>query len=359
MSPRMKRILNYLFIILTLILVVLLGSQGQDLPSAFKALGEMQPRWLFLCFAAMFCFYATDAVSLWFFLRQQGYHIRLRDALYIGIIGSYYSNITPGASGGQPMQIYNLKKKHVPIGIGTSALLVKFFCFQFSLAIVGAVLWIRYSAFIDQQLGGNRWILIAGFVYNAVMVSALVTLVLNKRVIAFLMRLIIRLCTKLRIIRDPEATELKWMSTLDTFHSSILMLGKNPLPLLVQLGLGAAQLLSQMLVVWFIYRGFHLAGHSCMEIVALAVMLYTSAAYTPLPGASGAQEGVFMLYFGQIFPSGYLFIALLIWRFFTYYLSLLTGASTTIVHTIRKSRREIRREREHAGNHTLQGGKVE
>ena len=65
--------------------------------------------------------------------------------------------------------------------------------------------------------------------------------------------------------------------------------------------------------------------------MALGVMLYTSAAYTPLPGASGAQEGVFALYFANIFPDGIRLMALLLWRFFTYYLALIVGAVTTVV----------------------------
>ena len=50
-----------------------------------------------------------------------------------------------------------------------------------------------------------------------------------------------------------------------------------------------------------------------------------SASYTPLPGASGAQEGGFLLYFRGIFKDGTIGLALLIWRFFTYYLFLIVG----------------------------------
>ena len=54
-------------------------------------------------------------------------------------------------------------------------------------------------------------------------------------------------------------------------------------------------------------------------------MLFISASYTPLPGASGAQEGGFLLYFNGIFTEGTIGLALLVWRFFTYYIFLLIG----------------------------------
>ena len=90
------------------------------------------------------------------------------------------------------------------------------------------------------------------------------------------------------------------------------------------------QLLSLMAVIPFVYHAFSLTGASYGQLTTLGIMLYTSAAYTPLPGASGAQEGVFALYFAQIIPDGIRVMALLLWRFFTYSLSLIVGAVVTV-----------------------------
>ena len=66
----------------------------------------------------------------------------------------------------------------------------------------------------------------------------------------------------------------------------------------------------------------------------MGVLLYIGASYTPLPGASGAQEGGFAVLFRGIFPDAQLFVALLIWRFSTYYLSILAGAAMTVVENL-------------------------
>jgi uncharacterized membrane protein YbhN (UPF0104 family) len=70
-----------------------------------------------------------------------------------------------------------------------------------------------------------------------------------------------------------------------------------------------------------------------IKIITMALLLYISASYTPFPGASGAQEGGFMIYLKNIFPSGQIFPALLMWRLFTYYLTLLIGAVTAVIQT--------------------------
>ena len=175
------------------------------------------------------------------------------------------------------------------------------------------------------------WILIVGYVYNMFSVSLVVLMAINKRLVWAIIKLLVRIGAKFRLCKHPEATLTKWEDVLDTFHSSVMSLREHPGELMVQLLIGGAQLIALMTVTFFIYKGFELSGASYGQIITMAMLLYVSAAYTPLPGASGAQEGVFALYFANIFPSGIRLMALLLWRFFTYYISLIIGAIVTIV----------------------------
>lgn len=342
MKPGTRKLLNFAFIFGTLAIVILMNINGQEMSGAVEALKSIAPEWIILCLSGFLLYMGFDAFSLWFFLRRSGNPITMRRALFVTIIGLYYSNITPGATGGQPMQIYYMKKSNVPIGIGTSALTVKYFSFQFMLMVIGTILWLTHGEFIAEQVGSSMWILVVGYVYNAIAVCGILLMAVSRRVVWFLMRLIIRLCAKLHVIKDPEGAAVKWRDGLNTFHNSIMMLKDKPLDFLFQLMLGALQLLSQMAVTFFIYHAFNLSGVGYSQITALAVMLYISASYTPLPGASGAQEGVFSLYYAQVFPDGIRFMALLLWRFFTYYISLIIGAVVTVVNGFLPSQKKTK-----------------
>ena len=331
MNPRLKKILNFVFIFGTLGVVLLIGVNGEEMSGAVNALKSVAPLWIALCAVAYGGYVLMDALSVHYYLRKQGYPITVGYALYVAISGLYYSNITPGATGGQPMQVYYLTKRNVPIGIGTSALTVKFFSFQFMLAVYSTVLWIAYGPYVAACVGSNMWILIVGYVYNMFSVSLVVLMAINKRLVWAIIKLLVRIGAKFRLCKHPEATLTKWEDVLDTFHSSVMSLREHPGELMVQLLIGGAQLIALMTVTFFIYKGFELTGASYGQIITMAMLLYVSAAYTPLPGASGAQEGVFALYFANIFPSGIRFMALLLWRFFTYYISLIIGAIVTIV----------------------------
>lgn len=335
MKARTKKILNFAFIFGTLAVVLLVGVNGQEMTGAVAALRSIAPKWIIACLLAYLGYLGCDAFSVYYFLRRQGYAISVRYALFVAVAGIYYSNITPGATGGQPMQVYYLKKHDVPIGIGTSALTVKFFCFQFMLMVMGTVLWIANSGFVAQEVGGNMWILIVGYVYNAISVSFVLLMAVSKRLVRFFIRLFIKVGTKLRICKDPVAAQTKWEDVLSTFHASIMMMRRRPVEMLIQLAIGTAQLLFMMTVIVFLFHGFGLSGAGFWELTTLGVMLYISASYTPLPGASGAQEGVFALYFAKLFPDGIRLMALLLWRFFTYYISLIVGAVVTVYRGFR------------------------
>lgn len=339
MKARTKKILNFALIFGTLAIVLLVGFNGQEMSGAVDALRSIGPEWIVLCVLAFVAYMGFDAVSLQYFLRRQGYKVSYGYILFVSVMGMYYSNITPGATGGQPMQVYYLSKRRVPIGIGSSALVVKFFCFHFMLALIGTVLWIAHGPFIHQQVGASMWILILGYTYNCVAVTAVMLMAVCRRPVWLLIRLCVRLGARLHLCKNPEASLSKWEDVLENFHGSVMLILRRPRDLLVQLFLSGAQLISLMSVIFLVYHAFGLTGASYGQLTALAVMQYLSAAYTPLPGASGAQEGIFALYFAQIFPDGIRLMALLLWRFFTYYLSLIVGAVWSVLRGFLDGRR--------------------
>lgn len=329
-----KKLLNYLLIIGTLAIVLVIGFNGQDFYSAIHALTSIPLKWVVMLVLAWLLYLSFDALSVWYFLRRQGQRISIHYALYIAITGIYYCNITPGATGGQPMQAFYLHKAGVPYGVGSSALVVKFFFFQFMLTVLGTIFWILNVDFVARQVEGQMWILVVGYVYNCASVTLLLVVCINRRAVAALIRWVVKLGTKLHLVKDPEKSMFRANAAVDAFHSSILMLKEHKSDILMQALFGGLELMAQMMVIVCVYKAFQLQGSTLSQMIAMGLLQYTSASYTPLPGASGAQEGVFALYFDQIFPEDVCFLALLLWRFFTYYLSLIVGAIVVVFRGI-------------------------
>lgn len=329
MKKGTKGLINLAIIVVTLGVVLLVGFQGNSWQDVITAVTSLSPEWLALCLVAWLAYIGFDALSMYLFLKLSGHPIPYWRAYYTSIIGLYYSNITPGATGGQPMQVYSLSQCGVPVGVGTSSITVKFTTLQSALVIMGAALWITFPEFVNTQTQGFTVFLRLGTFINSLAVVLVVLLAVNKTLVRGLLHGIVNLLTKIHIVKHPDQVHAKCDDTMASFHASVYMLRHEKLHLLLQMLLSIAQMTCLMLVVVFVYHAFGLSGCSDLKLITLGLMLYMSVSYTPLPGASGMQEGGFAIFFAGIFPETTLFTALLLWRFFTYYISLIVGAAVT------------------------------
>ena len=347
MKPGIRKLINFLFIGVTIALVCILAFGNSDLENAWEALFTLDPWWLLGAAGCWFSYLFFDALGYHYFLRKQGYGVKLSFALYISLMGFYYSNITPGASGGQPMQIYYMNKKGVPIGIGTSGISMKFISNQLMTVLMASALWLWNASFVDRQLAGARWVVIIGWLINFAAVPLILLVAFHRPLVQRIAAFFIRLGHRLHLVKDAEVASLRVNSMLDSYHASVLRLSRHPRQILIQLGLSALSVLGLMSVILFVYRAFDEAGTPWHHLLTISFLLFLSASYTPLPGASGAQEGGFAVLFRGIFPDAQLFVALLIWRFSTYYLSILAGAARTVAENLgalRKRRTQEKRE---------------
>ena len=158
--------------------------------------------------------------------------------------------------------------------------------------------------------------------------------------------LILRAGHKLRIIKDLERSSSRADAALDDFSASVDMLVHHPLQIFVLLVLSWIQIFLLMSASYCVYRALHMQGHSPLLLMSLQWLLFIAASFTPLPGASGVQEGGFFLFYESIFPKDLQFPALLLWRAVTYYMALLIGLGSVIFESVRS----IRRNRNAAGS---------
>ena len=105
MKAATKRNLNFAFILGTLLLTLVIGISNNELTNVWQALRTLSFHWLLACLGAWIVYLALDGLIIYNFLRRQNYSITYKYALYVALMGIYYSNVTPGATGGQPVPV--------------------------------------------------------------------------------------------------------------------------------------------------------------------------------------------------------------------------------------------------------------
>ena len=323
-----KKALYAGFILLVLAIVLYIGIRSGDFPASVEAILNMPLRYAMLSVACVFGGLLMETLSLGSALRAQGLSLPFRRLFAMCLLGAFYSYITPGASGGQPMQVYQFHKWRVPVGRATAALTIHFHCFQTMLLVFDVVLFTVYHKFVLAELGPNLPILIVGFIFNVILVSGSLMIAFYQRPVRWLVKKAGALMRRFNI-GNPEKLERAADGMADGFYTGMRELASNRAEVARQVIIASVRVVCLMSVMYFIYRGLGLREHSYGKILTMGCMQYTSAAYTPLPGASGAQEGVFGLYFAGMLPDALLLSGLLAWRFVTYYMILIVGFIVT------------------------------
>ncbi|MCH5287783.1 MAG: flippase-like domain-containing protein [Christensenellaceae bacterium] len=338
------KILSGAVIILSLVMVLFIVFGNPELENAWEVLTTLETRWFVACLLCFAGYVWAEGAGLCAFLRMEGFSVTLPTATHFSFAGLYYANITPGASGGQPMQVYLMRKRGIPGGVATSALTARYFFNQMTVVLIAVALWMLNSGFVASQVGQAKLFIVLGCLVNFATVPIVVLVMLNRPLVERLGRWGIGFLARRRLCKQPDAWEARMMDTLDHFHGSLFDLLRHPAHLLLQLVISIVEMLCLMLVPLMVYKALGLSGTPWYHLVTVAYLLFVSASYTPLPGASGAQEGGFLVYFAGLFPSGTLSVALLVWRFTTYYLCLLLGAADQVYSSLRAKRSPIARQ---------------
>lgn len=334
MSAKLKKALSFLFIFLSIATVVIIAFSNTELKDAWQAISQLDLFWLagiFLCW--MVCVF-FDGMNYWCYLRREKFKISIGRAVNVSLIGYYYSNITPSAAGGQPMQVNSLRKAGIPVAYGTMAVTIRFFTNQFVITMMSLVLFLLNRDFVHEQLGGAIWVVRIGWLINFAAVPLVALATWKRKWIQGFACWLINILSKMKLIRNRENTVRKVTEVLDTYNKAMLDLLRRPGQITIQFLCSFISLAAMTGTIIFVYHAFGQQGTSWDKILTLSCLLYVSASYTPLPGASGAQEGGFMVYFRNIFQNGTIGMALLTWRFFTFYLFLIVGVGMVLLEKI-------------------------
>ena len=352
MKVNLKKLLSMLLVVGSIVAVVMIAFSNSELENAWDALGSLNPIWVLGIFSCWFIYMFSDAFAYWMYFRSEGFKISIGRCVNASLIGFYYSNITPTSAGGQPMLVNSFRKAGIPVGYGTMGATVRFICNQFAISFLSLLCFLIDRDFVYEQLGGVIWLIRIGWLINFAGVPLVLMAAFQRRLIQRIAEWIIDLGVRIKLVKNRETAVSSVTNVLDTYHVALKELLERPWRIIIQMLSGMAGITALIASIYFVYHAFGYSECPWIHLFTISFMLYISACYTPLPGASGAQEGGFLLYFQNIFPPDTIGLALLVWRFFTYYMFIIVGVFMVILERIilRKERKKKERQSKISNN---------
>ena len=136
---------------------------------------------------------AIKTFGLHTFLKECDPKYKWKDTFKLTLIAQFLNGITPFQTGGQPFEVYLLKKQGIRISDSTGALIKDFIAYQISLIVTGILaLIINLCLNIIKINSGINWLIFIGFVVNFIVLGVLLMIISPKERNRNIIRKIIR-----------------------------------------------------------------------------------------------------------------------------------------------------------------------
>lgn len=322
--------LTLLFIILNLAVIILTAKAEFGNSETAAELSDIHINW-WLLLPATLCFIIAINLEI------HKYYMMMREmapksefdakrarkiARRTVLLGKYYDNVTPAAIGGQPFQIYYMRKNSkLEKGQSTAIPIFGMVAGQISFLIIANICFIFGAYAINNPvLFTTAWF---GLIFYAFWPVIILGATFLPKPTIKLINFFINFLAKIKIVKQRDKVQQKVESEVKEYAKSIKIILKTKGLFLktVLLSMGFNFLI--VLIPFFVLTAF--GGEVNLWVAITTTVAVMSAVYfIPTPGNSGAAEGTFFLVFSGL-SSGYVFWAMLFWRFFSYYIYIIMG----------------------------------
>lgn len=332
MKNTLRNYILNLLIIVVLTVGALWFALKDNYEEVFQLIGGMKWYWLVLILAWGIIYSIVAGWALSFFGKRYKKDFTFRQGVENGLVGSFFSGITPSATGGQFAQAYIFKKQGIKLSDAASLLWADFIVYQSTMMVYVSLLFLlRYTHYMA-LIGPFFLMILVGYIINLGVIGVLWTMALFPKIYQTFSSLAVKLLAKVRIVKDKDKTLNAWSHQLQAFTKEIQKL-KNDKKLIVNTVCINVLRLTLLYSLPFVIAkaiGIPLPFTKLLDVIALSSFVSMANAFIPIPGASGGTEAIFVLLFSVIIGGPQASSVMILWRASTYHLVMLIGAGVFI-----------------------------
>ena len=307
---------------------------GEDISGLKDAIKESNILWLIPAVPLVLFFIAGESIVIWHMLDCYGIYVKERFCFLFSAVGFFFSCVTPSATGGQPMQIYFMKKEDIPVPIATVILLVVTITYKFVLVVVGIGLWLFAGGFLAEYVAEARWVFYLGILLNVGCVILMCVVVFHPSFAKKTLILGAKLLERIHILKHKEERLDKIERSMNHYHEAAEFMSSHWGMIARVFVITVVQRFAMFAVTYFVYRAFSLNSMNFFEVMFLQAVISVSVDMLPLPGGMGISEGLFMVIFKKVFGEALLIPGLILSRGLGYYSELFLSAIFTLVAVV-------------------------
>ncbi len=327
-----KNIWNFLFLAILLGLTIWLIFKDQDIESIFNLLAGISPVFLLICFVLVILFVCSESVIIKYLLGTVNIKVPLFNCIRYSFVGFFYSCITPSASGGQPMQIFYMKRQNIDIPTATIILMLVTIEYKFVLVALGLGLIFFGQGLLATLDGEVIFFLYVGVALNVFCVAFMSILVFMPATAKFGITKGYALLKKLHIMKEKNNREERLEASMEKYKDASKYLKAHKLAVFNTTVISFVQRFFSFFITYIVYIAMGNSELDAITVTLLQSIVSISVDMLPLPGGMGISERLYLLIFTPIFGTSAAAVAsMMVSRGFSYYVLVIVSAIISMI----------------------------
>ena len=324
-----KTIVNLIFLLLVFVLTLYYVFHGEDMGALAAYLGQSDIRYWIAGTVLVVLFILSESVIVYYMMRSVGQPAILTHCFLYSFVGFFFSAITPSATGGQPAQLYFMKKDNLSMSISTLILMVVTITYKAVLVVIGLVVVIFRPRVIMEYLDPVIGWCYLGVALNVFCVTFMMILVFHPTLAENILVSLIRIFCRITHSKKEKKWVQRVSGAMERYRSVADYLRKNKRVIINVLLITFIQRIMWFYITYLIYLSFSLQGVDPVTITTLQGMISVSVDMLPLPGGMGISEKLFLSIFQPVCGKNFVLPVMVVSRGISYYTQLIISAIMT------------------------------
>lgn len=330
-NRKKKLAINVILFLAIMVFTMWFVFRDEGVEAVLTAMKQMSFAHLLLAIAIALFFVSAEGVMTWYLLRSIDGTSSLFSCIRCSFIGFLFSGITPSATGGQPMQLYYLKRDGNSWSLSSVALMTVALMYKLVLVLFGVGILLFWHAPLRGYLGtGYYRLFLLGLTLNTLLVVGLLMVMFTPSVIRLLSGKAEWLAVKLHLLKKAGSKQARLDHFMDNYQNALSFLKEHKGKMFVVLLGTVVQRAAVFALTYVVYRGMGMSGVALTTIMWLQAAVYIAVDMLPIPGAQGITEAMYRRAFLNIFTAGHVTASMCISRGVSFYLMICVGLVVTL-----------------------------
>ena len=328
----MKKFRKNIIFLIAICIIILFFVLKDDFNGITNLLINSNKKYILIAILFMLISDMLKGISISSLVRASNFKYKNKDGFVLMLMTNFFNGVTPFSLGGQPFELYMMKKDNdVDYISGTNVLFKDYYTYQMALMFLTIVCLISnyifgivlYNKFISKII----WL---GFIINLIITVFLIYIPYSKKKNYKIVSIVINILNKIGIVKDKDDALNKTNEWINKFKKQTREVISDYKIIIKCSALNVFKILSVCISTYFCFKAIG-SSVPIIATIVITILIFIMASFIPIPGASGGMEFSFASLFSYFVIDSKLGASLLMWRFITYYLPMIYGSIIFLV----------------------------